>query len=61
MSVDLRFAIGLLLGIYGGMLVVDGLVEHVTVLGLNVNLWWGAAMLAFGLALLAFVRVRRNR
>jgi hypothetical protein len=58
---DLRVAIGFLLGTYGGILVVHGIVRRVTVLGVNVDLWWGAAMLAFGVALLAFVQVRRCR
>jgi len=31
------------------------------VLGVNVDLWWGAAMLTSGLALLAFVLARRRR
>ena len=61
MPLDLRLAIGLLLGTYGGILVIDGIVEHLTVLGVNVDLWWGAAMLACGLALLAFARMRRSR
>jgi hypothetical protein len=61
MPLDLRLAIGLMLGTYGGILVVDGIVEHVRVLGVNVDLWWGAAMLACGVALLAFVHVRRRR
>ena len=61
MPLDLRLAIGLLLGTYGGILVADGAIERATVLGVNVDLWWGAVMLACGLALLAFVRVRRRR
>jgi len=61
MPLDLRYAIALLLGTYGGILVVDGAVEHVMVLDVNVDLWWGAAMLTSGLALLAFVLARRRR
>ncbi|HEY2907387.1 MAG TPA: hypothetical protein VGJ29_15900 [Vicinamibacterales bacterium] len=61
MRLDLRYAIGLLLGTYGAILVVDGAVEHAIVLGVNVDLWWGAAMLASGLALLAFAHARRRR
>jgi hypothetical protein len=58
MPFDLRYVIGLLIGIYGGILVVDGVVEHTMVLGVNVDLWWGAAMLTCGLTLLAFAYLR---
>ena len=61
MHLDLRYAIGLLLGIYGGILVIEGAVEHPIVLGVNVDLWWGAAMMVCGLAFLAFVLGRRSR
>jgi len=61
MHVDLRYAIGSLLGIYGGILVVEGAVEHPIVLGVNVDLWWGATMMVCGLALLALAHARRNR
>jgi len=61
MPLDLRYAIVLLLGTYGGILVVDGAVEHVMVLGVNVDLWWGAAMLTSGLAFLALAYARRSR
>ncbi len=61
MPVDLRYAIGLLLGTYGGILVVEGAVEHAIVLGVNVDLWWGAAMLACGVATIAFAHARRHR
>jgi hypothetical protein len=51
-----------LIAIYaGGILVVDGAVEHAMVLGVSVDLWWGAAMLENGLALLAFAHARRRR
>lgn len=60
MPLDLRYVIALLLGTYGAILVVDGAIEHVMVLGVNVDLWWGAAMLASGLALLAFVHARTH-
>jgi len=61
MSLDLRYAIALLLAMFGGVLAVDGAVEHAMVLGVNVDLWWGTAMLVCGLALLAFVHARRSR
>ncbi len=61
MPLDLRYAIGLLLGTYGAILVVEGAVEHAIVLGVNVDLWWGAAMLACGAATVGFARARRHR
>ncbi len=61
MDLDLRYAIALLLGTYGVILVIDGVVERAAVLGVNVNLWWGAAMLVCGLALFGFVHARRSR
>ncbi len=61
MPLDLRLAIGLLLGTYGGILLVVGIVERLPVLGVNVDFWWGAVMLVCGLALMAFVHVRRSR
>jgi hypothetical protein len=61
MPLDLRVAIGLLLGTYGGILVLHGIVVRLTVLGVNVDLWWGTVMLACGLALLMFVQGRRSR
>ena len=52
MQLDLRYPIGLLLTLYGVILVVQGLIVGATVLGLNVNLYWGAVMTACGLATL---------
>ncbi len=60
MPLDLRYAIGLLLATYGGILVVEGGVEHAIVLGVNVDLWWGAAMFACGMATIGFARSRRH-
>ena len=56
MQLDLRLPIGLLLTIYGVILAIQGLVARATVLGLNVNLYWGAAMTVCGLAALYFAR-----
>lgn len=56
MRLDLRLPIGLMFSIVGGMLVVFGLLSNRTIyqrsLGINVNLWWGLALLAFGLVML---------
>jgi hypothetical protein len=61
MPLDLRVAIGLLLATYGAILAIHGIVKRLMVLGVNVDLWWGTAMLACGLALLVFVHGRRSR
>lgn len=56
MRLDLRLPIGLMFSIVGGMLVVFGLLSNRAIyqrsLGINVNLWWGLALLAFGLVML---------
>lgn len=52
MGLDLRGPIGILFLAYGLLLAVYGLVRPQDVLGLNVNLVWGAVMAAFGLGML---------
>jgi hypothetical protein len=56
MRLDLRYPIGLLLTLYGVILATQGLMAAATVLGLNVNLYWGAAMIACGLGALYLAR-----
>ena len=56
MHLDIRYPIGLLLTLYGVILATEGLIAGAEVLGLNVNLYWGAAMTACGLAALCFAR-----
>jgi len=60
MHLDVRYPIGLLLTMYGVILVVQGAVVHATVLGLNVNLYWGGVMTVCGLAALYFARRGRD-
>jgi hypothetical protein len=57
MHLDLRYPIGLLLTIYGAILVIQGLLAGAKVLGLNVNLYWGAAMVVCGVAVLWLAHV----
>jgi hypothetical protein len=56
-SLDLRIPIGLLFSLLGVLLVAYGLIGDPAVyqasLGINVNLWWGVVMLAFGGVMLA--------
>jgi len=58
MSLDVRFPIGGMFSIVGAILVVYGLVSDPAIyeksLGINVNLWWGLALLVFGVVMLGF-------
>ncbi len=55
MGLDIRIPVGLMFAIIGAILVVYGLVGDARIyqasLGINVNLWWGAVLLAFGLVM----------
>jgi membrane protein implicated in regulation of membrane protease activity len=66
MNLDLRLPIGFLFATLGVMLTGYGLVAGDAIydrsLGINVNLWWGLVLLAFGLVMLALaVRARGKR
>ena len=66
MRLDLRLPIGLMFTIVGVMLTMFGVVSDKAIyarsLGINVNLWWGLVLLAFGLVMLGFaVRTGRKR
>lgn len=56
MKLDVRLPIGLMFTIFGLMLVAFGLLADGTIyersLGVNINLWWGLALLVFGSAML---------
>ncbi|HMV30708.1 MAG: hypothetical protein U0104_09415 [Gemmatimonadales bacterium] len=56
MNLDLRLPMGLMFTIFGVLLAGFGIVSgpeiYARSLGINVNLWWGLALLAFGLAML---------
>ncbi|MFC0622653.1 hypothetical protein [Kribbella deserti] len=59
---DIRVVIAALIGIYGVVLTVLGLIadpaEIAKADGLNINLWGGLAMLAFALLFVLWARVR---
>ena len=59
MKLDLRLPIGGMFTIIGALLVLFGLVSDQAIyqrsLGINVNLWWGFVLLAFGLVMLWLV------
>jgi hypothetical protein len=63
MGLDLRYPIGLMFGIFGVLLTGQGLLNpaaRAPLTTVNVNLYSGLAMLAFGLAMLwASKRARR--
>ncbi len=63
MNLDIRVPIGLLFLSLGGLLTGYGVVTHFTSpeiyaqsLDVNVNFWWGLAMLAFGAGMLHYGR-----
>jgi hypothetical protein len=65
MRLDLRLPIGLMFTIFGALLALYGSVSDAAIytrsLGINVNLWWGLVLLAFGLVMLGFaLRVGRS-
>ena len=65
-SLDIRVPIGALFAILGLILVVygaatgDNAAQYARSGGLNINLWWGAVMLAFGVGLLVAARPKRG-
>jgi hypothetical protein len=67
MGFDIRMPIGMLFTLFGILLIGYGAAtrgnamyaEHS--LGLNMNLWWGVALLAFGLVMLSLTRLRRKQ
>jgi hypothetical protein len=64
MTLDLRLPIGLMFSVFGALLALYGLVSDRAIyarsLGINVNLWWGLVLLAFGLVMLTFVARSRR-
>ena len=65
MNLDIRLPMGLMFTILGAMLVVYGLFSPTSIyshsLGVDVNLWWGLVLLAFGLSMLALAfRAKRK-
>lgn len=66
MNLDVRLPIGLMFTIIGVALAGFGLTSDRAIyersLGVNVNLWWGLVLLAFGIAMLALAtRADRRR
>jgi hypothetical protein len=63
MGLDIRLPLGMLFAIFGVLLVSYGALSNDAIyqrsLGINVNLWWGLVMVAFGA--LMIVLGRRGR
>lgn len=64
MRLDLRLPIGLMFSVFGVLLTGFGLVSDRAIyarsLGINVNLWWGLVLLAFGLGMLGLALRARD-
>jgi hypothetical protein len=61
MRLDIRVPIGLMFGVLGLMLAVYGMffsdpAIYERSLGININIWWGLALLAFGAGMYFFGR-----
>jgi len=60
MNVDIRLLIGAMFSIIGAILTVYGVITlsdpdvYDRSLGININLWWGLALLAFGVIMFYF-------
>jgi intracellular septation protein A len=67
MGLDIRWPIGIIFTVYGLILLFFGALTDPAMfqhsLGVNIDLWWGAAMLVFGffMAALALRASRQNR
>jgi hypothetical protein len=63
---DIRTPLGLMFAIFGTLLAAFGLMTASTdmyrqhSLGININLWWGLAMIGFGAVLLRLARRKRS-
>jgi hypothetical protein len=66
MSLDLRIPMGMMFTLVGAILIAfgistDGQQIYAKSLGINVNLWWGLVLLAFGLIMLLLGRRSQKR
>ena len=64
MRLDIRLPIGMLFSISGLLLVLFGALSNRQLyersLNININLWWGLAMLVFGIVMLALGRSHKH-
>jgi ABC-type Mn2+/Zn2+ transport system permease subunit len=67
MHLDIRLPIGLMFSLLGTILTVYGLITasdkaaHERSLGININLWWGMFILAFGVLMLLLARCAKKK
>ena len=66
MSLDLRIPMGMMFTLVGAILVAFGIATdgqriYAKSLGLNINLWWGLVLMAFGLLMLLLGRRSQKR
>jgi hypothetical protein len=64
LGLDIRLPIGFMFVLVGVLLALYGVTSDPSIygrsLGININLWWGGVLLAFGLAMLLLAN-RANR
>jgi len=66
MGLDIRIPIGLMFSIFGVIITLFGIFTHASVdmykksLGINMNLWMGLGMLAFGIFMLLLVKFAKK-
>jgi Na+/melibiose symporter-like transporter len=67
MSLDLRIPMGLMFTLVGVILAAFGFVTrnnealYARSLGININFWWGVAVLAFGLTMFLLGRINQKQ
>ena len=67
MGLDIRLPIGIIFSVYGVIMIAFGALTDPAVfersMGVNIDVWWGAAMLVFGLFMgaLALRASRQNQ
>jgi len=65
MGLDIRIPIGAMFALLGALLMVYGLLSDPSIyqrsLGMNVNLWWGAILLLFGVIMLLLARMAAGK
>jgi hypothetical protein len=64
MGLDIRWPIGIMFTLLGGLLLVEGAITGASAkaLDININLWWGVVLLVFGaLMLIGALRGRKER
>jgi hypothetical protein len=65
MGLDIRLPIGMMFSLLGGIMAIYGLCTgsdaemYKTSLGININLWWGLLLFAFGAVMLGFALATR--